>query len=140
MQIPAAEGWDARRGEADRREFPARYRRCEQVKAISVVFRPNANTVCQRLGRGACNTIDQRNPGSFFLEGGIGCTMKEKLLRYDGSVSSSKGVLILRRGIQGGFVNDYVNRRNWEERIIVDNFGKILFFIFLRNMTCKNSI
>lgn len=42
------------RDEADRREFPARYRRCEQVKAISVVFRPNANTVCQRLGRGAC--------------------------------------------------------------------------------------
>lgn len=74
--------------------------------------------------------------------------MKEKLLRYDGSVSSSEGVSILRRGIQGvgGFVNDYVNRRNhWEEsvndldripltgnaRIIVDNFGKILFFIFL---------
>lgn len=72
--------------------------------------------------------------------------MKEKLLRYDGSVSSSEGVLILRRGIQGGFVNNYVNRRNhWEEsvndldripltgnaRIIVDNFGKILFFIFL---------
>lgn len=54
----------------------------------------------------------------------------------------------MRHGIQGvgSFVNNYVNRRNhWEEsvndldripltgnaRIIVDNFEKILFFIFL---------
>lgn len=54
---------------ADSGEFPARCRRCEQVKAISVLFRPNANTVCQRLGRVAriawYRSTDQRNPGSF---------------------------------------------------------------------------
>lgn len=92
------------RDEADRREFPARYRRCEQVKAISVVFRPNANTVCQHLGRGACiATLSIKGiPEVSFWRREVGY-VKEKLSRYDGSVS-----------LLGNF--DLVCRWNWSGR------------------------
>lgn len=74
------------RDEADRREFPARYRRCEQVKAISVVFRPNANTVCQRLGACIATLSIKGIPEVSFWRREVGY-VKEKLSRYDGSVS-----------------------------------------------------
>lgn len=104
VQIPAAEGWDARRTDEN---FQLDTDAVSKLKPLALCF-VQTQIRCVSISAVHCNTIDQRNPESFFLKerSAIGCTMKEKLSRYDGSVS-----------LWGSFDLVSWNMRNWSRRV-----------------------
>lgn len=103
VQIPAAEGWDARRTDEN---FQLDTDAVSKLKPLALCF-VQTQIRCVSISAVARALQHYRSKESRkFLFERIGCTMKEKLSRYDGSVS-----------LWGSFDLVSWNMRNWSRRV-----------------------